>query len=167
MCLSILVGLFLISEGYAQSPAEKSYSKGVEHAIQGQFRKAKEEFEKALKIAPFYIAAENSMAIIKDVIERKIKTETAIHFFKGTSYAYKGQYDQAISDYNKAIEINLMNAIAYNNRGLVYDKKGQYDQAISYYNKAIEINPKNAEAYYNRGLAYDKKGQYGDKSEKC
>ena len=50
-----------------------------------------------------------------------------------------GQYDQAISDYTKAIEINANNAYAYCNRGSVYDDKGLYDKAIADFNKAIEI----------------------------
>ncbi|WP_297766323.1 tetratricopeptide repeat protein [uncultured Muriicola sp.] len=68
--------------------------------------------------------------------------------------------DKAISDYNKAIEINPRNGTAYFHRGLAYYDKGQYDDAISDYSKAIEINPKYGEAYNNRGLAYREKGQF-------
>jgi len=38
----------------------------------------------------------------------------------GFAYHIKGQYDQAISDYTKAIEINPKDAIAYYNRGNTY-----------------------------------------------
>ena len=51
--MSILIAFFLISGAtYAQDLAKESYDKGVVYAIQGEYRKAKEEFEKALKIAP-------------------------------------------------------------------------------------------------------------------
>jgi tetratricopeptide (TPR) repeat protein len=154
--LSILIGLFFLISGIActQRPAKESYSKGVEHAIQGKFRKAKEEFEEALKIDPFYNPAKHSLEIIKDVIEQKIKTETAIHLFKGVSSANKGENDLAIAYYNMAIVNNPKYAEAYINRGIAYHHKGQNDLAIREYNKAIEINPKDAEAYYNRGIAY-------------
>jgi len=46
-------------------------------------------------------------------------------------YEKKGQYDKAISDYNKAIEINPGYAAAYNNRGAAYYDNGQYDRACS------------------------------------
>ncbi|MGD8254129.1 MAG: tetratricopeptide repeat protein, partial [Syntrophobacterales bacterium] len=73
----------------------------------------------------------------------------------------KGQYDRAIADDNKAIEINPGCAQAYTNRGLTFASKRQYDQAISDYNKAIELNPRLAQTYYNRGLAYSQgKAQY-------
>jgi tetratricopeptide (TPR) repeat protein len=68
---------------------------------------------------------------------------------RGTAYGEKGQYDQAISDFNKAIEINPRYNTAYNNRGIVYRLKGQYDHAISDFNKAIGINPLDPEAYNN------------------
>ena len=70
------------------------------------------------------------------------------------------QYDQAISDYGKAIEINPKYADAYTNRGDAYDSKGQYDQAISDYSKAIEINPRDAKAYSNREVTFFFKREY-------
>ena len=79
---------------------------------------------------------------------------------RGNAFQDKGQYDQAISDFNKAIEINPRLADAFYNRGNAYFKKGQPDKAISDYNKAIELNPKLAMAYYDRGIAYQFKGQY-------
>jgi serine/threonine-protein kinase len=68
---------------------------------------------------------------------------------RGITYGEKGLYDQAISDFNKAIEINPKYDKAYNNRGIVYSHRGQYDQAISDFNKAIEINPKEAQTHNN------------------
>jgi tetratricopeptide (TPR) repeat protein len=68
---------------------------------------------------------------------------------RGTAFGEKGEYDQAISHFNNAIEINPRYIKAYNNRGIVYRLKGQYDKAISDFNKAIEINPLDAEGYNN------------------
>jgi tetratricopeptide (TPR) repeat protein len=68
---------------------------------------------------------------------------------RGAAYGEKSQYDQAISDFNKAIEMNPRYNKAYNNRGIVHRLTGQYDQAISDFNKAIAINPLDAEAYNN------------------
>ena len=79
---------------------------------------------------------------------------------RGLAYYNKGQYDRAIADYTKAIQINPKRASAYNRRGVAYAKKGQYDSAIADYTKAIQINPNYAFAYNDRGVAYAKKGQY-------
>ena len=66
-------------------------------------------------------------------------------------------YDQAISDYTRAIELKPdFVAVAYNDRGTVYKRKDEpdYDQAISDYTRAIELTPDLAVAYSNRGNAY-------------
>jgi serine/threonine-protein kinase len=68
---------------------------------------------------------------------------------RGTAYGEKGQYDQAIFDFNQAVEINPRYNKAYNNRGIIYRLRGQYSQAISDFNKAIAINPLDPEAYNN------------------
>jgi tetratricopeptide (TPR) repeat protein len=81
---------------------------------------------------------------------------------RGLAYEKRGQNHKAISDYDKAIEINPRYAEAHNNRGVAYHNKGQYDKAISDYNQAIEINPRYAGAYRNLGIAYRTKGQYND-----
>ena len=64
------------------------------------------------------------------------------------------QYDRAIQDYSKAIELGPGHAIAYYNRGNVYIELNQPIKAIKDYNKAIELNPGFAAAYNNRGSAY-------------
>jgi tetratricopeptide (TPR) repeat protein len=79
---------------------------------------------------------------------------------KGTAHLNKGEYDLAISEFNKALEINPGDAGAYVNRGLAYGRKSQYDQAISDFNRALEINPNYALAYNNRGWAYLGKDQF-------
>ena len=65
-------------------------------------------------------------------------------------------YDQAIADYNMAIELKPDYAQAYVNRGNAYRDKGVIDRAIADYSKAIELKPDYAQAYYNRGGAYNK-----------
>lgn len=78
--------------------------------------------------------------------------DTGSYLNRGVAYGKKGQYDQAIVDFNKAIELNPRDAAAYYNRGISYEKRGQHDRAILDFTKAIEINPRYAKAYINRGL---------------
>jgi len=70
------------------------------------------------------------------------------------------QYEKAISNYNKAIQLNPNDANTYNGRGLAYYDLEQYENAISNYNKAIQLNPNDANTYNGRGLAYYKLEQY-------
>ena len=63
-----------------------------------------------------------------------------------------GNYKEAITDYDKAIELNP-EYISYNNRGLANSNLGNHEVAITNYNKAIELNPQYAIAYDSRGTA--------------
>ena len=82
-----------------------------------------------------------------------ITRETLAYNNRGNAKSDLQDYQGAIADYTKAIEINPQLAPAYYNRGLAkYDLK-DYQGAIADYSKAIEINPQYADAYYNRGLA--------------
>lgn len=74
------------------------------------------------------------------------------------AYNSKGEYDRAIADCNRAIELNQNYAEAYDNRGDAYDGKGEHDRAIADFTRAIMLNPKDAAAHYDRGLAYRHKG---------
>ena len=73
--------------------------------------------------------------------------------WEGISFLNDGQYDRAITCFNKVLEKNPNDA-AYSFRGEAYCEKGQYDKAIADCAKAIEINPRNAQAYNTRGFAY-------------
>jgi tetratricopeptide (TPR) repeat protein len=48
---------------------------------------------------------------------------------RGTAYGEKGQFDKAIFDFSKAIELNPRNAEVYYNRAFAYFKKQEYDEA--------------------------------------
>ncbi len=82
------------------------------------------------------------------------------YFSRGNDYLEKEMYDEAIAEFNKAVQINPKFSSAYNNRCDTYRIKKQYQEAISDCTKAIELKPDFADAYYNRGLAYDYSGQY-------
>ncbi len=82
------------------------------------------------------------------------------YFARACAWDSKKEYDKAIDDYTKAIELNPDSADAYYNRGLAWQNKKEnekaiadYEKAIINYNKAIEINPKDAELYIWRGNA--------------
>ena len=58
---------------------------------------------------------------------------------RGLEYLFKGQYDKAISDFNKAIEINPKYAEAYNNRAAACINLGKKDRACNDWQKACEL----------------------------
>lgn len=86
---------------------------------------------------------------------------TAEEYYNSGNSNYKqSKYDEAISDYTKAVARNPNLAQAYNNRGGAYIQKGNYDLAILDCAKAIELQPDYAYAYNNRATAYYGKKDY-------
>ena len=64
-----------------------------------------------------------------------------LYYNRGLAYANIGEYQLAIRDYDKVIELDPEHAEAYCFRGLAYDNLGDYRQAIGDYDKAIESDP--------------------------
>jgi tetratricopeptide (TPR) repeat protein len=88
--------------------------------------------------------------------EKSSKTFNAI----GYEYFKKGQYEQAILEYNNALELNPQYVEAYVNRGNAYEAMGVHKDAIRDYNRAIELDPNYSGAYMNKGVVYARMGQY-------
>ncbi len=86
-----------------------------------------------------------------------IANMAAAYYNRGNAYEQRGQYGQAIKDYDEVIYLDPGYAPDYLNRGNAYQGTGQYDQAIEDYDEAIRLDPSYALAYYSRGLAYHKK----------
>jgi tetratricopeptide (TPR) repeat protein len=99
-----------------------------------------------------------------DVLETKIiepkSEDAAAYISRGVSCFKKGQIEDAIADFDKAIGLDPEKAVAYFARGSAYYELDQFDNAISDYNKAIELNPQFAAAYQNRGYFYHSKNEY-------
>lgn len=66
----------------------------------------------------------------------------------------------ALTDFDKAIQINPKTSDSYNNRGRLKYILGDYDLAIADFDKAVSLNPKNFQALMNRGTANRAKKNY-------
>ena len=74
------------------------------------------------------------------------------YVMRGDWYIDTGNPEKAISEYNRAIEIDPQYADAYMARGGAYRVKGEFDKALADYDKAITINPNNADDYLARAF---------------
>ncbi len=119
----------------------------VEYA-EGNYLKAIERYEKALKLKPDYAEA---------------------WYNKGVTLGKLGQYNEALEAFNKAIEIKPDFAEGWCNKGVALGELGRYDEALKSFDKAIDIEPKFAETWYNKATIYllkgDKENALGDLSK--
>jgi tetratricopeptide (TPR) repeat protein len=67
-------------------------------------------------------------------------------------------YQDAIQNYEAALEIEEGDADTYFNLGLAYEKSGEFLRAIQFYEKGLSLDDSDAEAYYHLANAYQKNG---------
>ena len=67
--------------------------------------------------------------------------------------------DEALKNYDKAIQLKPDHAKAYSNRGVTLQALGQLEEAIQSYDKAIQLKPDFAEAYSNQGVTLGGQGK--------
>ena len=74
-------------------------------------------------------------------------------YHQAVEKARAGDYQGAIQEFSRVIEINPNFAVAYYSRGLAKFDLGNREEAIPDYTQAIEINPDYIDAYLGRGIA--------------
>jgi Tfp pilus assembly protein PilF/DNA-binding transcriptional MerR regulator len=84
---------------------------------------------------------------------------------KSYNAAVQGDFDQAIVNASKAIELDPGRVNPYVNRSWAYLEKNMLQAAIHDCNTALSIDAKNAFAYNNRGLAHQRKSQNSQAEE--
>lgn len=78
--------------------------------------------------------------------------DSQTHINRGKAKADKGEYFEAIIEYDIAIKLNPADAKSYYYRGKAKEVLGLRTAAIADYGTAIRLDPNNARAYYYRGL---------------
>ena len=108
--------------------AEAFNTRGIGYRLKGEYDRAIQDYNQAIRINAKFATAYNNRAI---------------------AYDTKGDYDRAIADYEQAIKLKP-SAEAYFNRGNAHLGKSHYDRAIDDYNQAIKLKPDFAAAFDNR-----------------
>lgn len=83
------------------------------------------------------------------------------HFDRSTLYYYRGNFELALNEVEKAIEINRT-AEYLNLKGLILSELGRTDEAKKVYQEALKLEPNLAEIYNNLGLLYLKSKKITD-----
>ncbi len=108
----------------------------------------------------------NSFKGLSKVYNKKGNAKQSLFYFQNVtkfiqnsfiyvSLGYKlmqvNQYNEAILNYEKALNMDSLNIFAYNNRALAYLELKQYDLCEKDLQKSISINPNNPFTYKHRG----------------
>jgi tetratricopeptide (TPR) repeat protein len=127
---------------------------GVQLADSKNFKESFENFENAITINESIKSPEfkNRIAI---KYEYKLKL-----IEKANIELEKQNYDNAIEDCKKAIELDSTYIDAYYYIGIANNYKQEFNSAISYFKKSIDLNSNFAKSWNHMGISYEKLGQF-------
>jgi tetratricopeptide (TPR) repeat protein len=147
----------------------KSYfNEGLENYKSGNYEKAVEFFSKEIEVNPknenaYYERGNSKFALndfygaLKD-IDEAIKINEHPAFFNNRSVINSklGDYQNAIQDAAKAIELKDDYLEAYINRASAFTMLNENTKAIDDYTLVLILDPNNKVALVNRGVTYQK-----------
>ena len=85
----------------------------------------------------------NTVEIIPAGVVPTIPKTSIEHYKIFQEYITSGNFDEAINELEKLLEVYPDFALAYNDLGVIYYNKGDKERALTYYEKAVVLNPEN------------------------
>lgn len=136
------------SEDIPTKDARFYLKEGFKYGAQARFEEAEQEFKKGLALDSSDNNLKEAAKMIADLNSGAINKEYAVYLFKGSNYLINEQYQQAITEFMKALELKPDDADLNYYLGVCHYSSEQYTQAITYLNRAQEIKPDEEINYY-------------------
>lgn len=138
------------------------YQRGLAYEKMGNTKEAEADFKRACDFG-FEKACNHMVSVLSGITTGEGSTEnrTAADWFTiASDFVNKGDYENAVSFFNRTIEMDPNMTEAYLFRGLAYRNMQKYKEALADYGKLLAIDPESAPAYNNRGVVYWKQGKH-------
>ncbi|MBY5948217.1 type IV pilus biogenesis/stability protein PilW [Photobacterium rosenbergii] len=144
-----------------EEAAEARVTLGLGYLEQGQWQRARDNFELALQYAPRYYRAQNAMAYYYQRVDEPESAETiyrqALKYSPkngdvrnnyGVFLCSQGRYDEAIDQFESAIKqpYYYLTSASYENAALCSLEQGNQPQARGYFDKALAYDPYRAKS---------------------
>lgn len=100
-----------------------------------------------------------SSQIYTELIERH-PDEGRYYTLRAAAWWALGKVEQALADFDQAIEMGYTESHAYTSRGLFHAEMGNFDQAIADYNQSLELEPEAIAPIINRAAVHMSRGDY-------
>ena len=149
------------------------YMLGLSAWKTGAAKDAEKAFEDALAIEPSHVKTllnESRLFIEQkrhdEAIDRLTRAAEAepesmvVYRLLGRTYQAKGETDEAMKAYAKAIEVNDLDAWSMNNLGLLLLETQRFDEAVTWFTKAVDVRPSVPSFHNNLGMALEHTGRF-------
>jgi len=123
---------------------------GLAQALQfrGDFGQARQELLQAIRLAQTKnsAAGETAKKLLTALPDAERKAKSIKHINSGVDLQSRQLYDQALDEYNLALQLDPNNASILVNLGTAYQAKGDFDNATVRYKQALQLDPNNSSA---------------------
>jgi len=138
---------------------EHFYYSGTNALRTGEYDAAIADFTEAINLKPSYAAAYFSRAKAFANIRDK-KSACDDYISAAERFRFNREHNQAITAYNRAIDLNPKSIPALLGRASLYLARGEEIPAIADYETIIKLDKRNFQAYYGLGEARFGQGYY-------
>lgn len=121
----------------ASAEASKYFDRANKFVEAGSLQRAKQEYERAIKIYPKYLDAYYNLGVVCEKL---------------------GEKGGAIDQYKHYLEIKPDDADVWNQIGVLYDETGSKKEGRAAYEKSLALNPKYGRAHHNLGVMLKEDG---------
>ena len=153
--------------------AQRHYESALDLFEQGQYDKALQQIDKAIKNSPnnpdFYstkgvfLHRMNDIAHAIDAYQAAIRVapdHTFSHYNLGLIYMKLNKVVQAIQEWEAVIHARPRDTDAIFNIAVALSHLGKSKQAVPFYEKVIELDPGHVQSHQNLGVIYRDEGNY-------
>lgn len=156
--LALSFGMKLLRRKRPIRPNYRLYEKVYKDQLKGAFSGDKKNYRKLMGAIACYNRDEYKKSHkILDQLEKECKTAgdySAVYMFRAMNYEEQGLMEDVMRTYEKLLQYDMTNSLAWSNLGLCYRKKGRMDEALEAYTNAVRYDPYNAMAYVNLSCYY-------------
>ncbi|HEY6064125.1 MAG TPA: tetratricopeptide repeat protein, partial [Chitinophagaceae bacterium] len=168
-----------------EEPGYVYWNRGACYYESGKYKEADDDYSKAIDrisasedLSTLYANRGDCKAMLEDYPAAYSFYERAIsynaknynpYWQRGHYKSQEYKYDEALADFDKAIEIFTANpitannndlAILYRNKALMHKYKKQYEEALAAINRSLETDPNMSKTYRIRGQIYEAMKKY-------
>jgi Tfp pilus assembly protein PilF len=170
------VDLSVAAETTSPLVNEKQWEEARNYLAEGQAAEAKAVFETLLRRYPqeadLHLFLGITLLRLRDpqAAEASVRKAIAVdpdHVEARTLLAWiesdiRGNFDAAIAEYKKVVELKPDFPQAYNNLGVALKRKGELAEAADNFNRALERKPDFGAALSNRGWTFAEQNKWSD-----
>lgn len=145
----------------------KDYEKAID-CFERSKQSDTKEFEILIDIAETQRMSGDFQGALKSIekLSKAYDGEASLHYQWANCLDDLGEYEDALTHYNRALEINPSHPDTLFRLAYDFDLSGEDEKALKYYEKCIEEVPVYTNAMINLGIIYEDNGEY-EKAISC